>query len=184
MSPRSPSTSTGCRPPSCVAAIACCVPWSMSTPTAVANASPHDASNGAARSPRRPAGSAAFRTDSPVPPPISCGGGFPELHFGRDLSTCNYDPQQAFGDNPKFQNQGGRAREAVAVPSGRAATAWRGAAAGGEMGEEASLFGKEWRRRRRRTRWSRSSSRRRRRRRPWRAAAVVVVAEGGRDRER
>nr|CAB3475724.1 unnamed protein product [Digitaria exilis] len=61
----------------------------MSTPTAVANGSPHEASNGAARSPPRPAGSSpAFRTDSPVPAPTGCGGGgsFPESHFGRHLN--------------------------------------------------------------------------------------------------
>jgi len=87
MSPRSPSTSAGCRPPNCVAAIACCVPWSMSTPATVANASPHDASNGGTLNPPRHAGSAAFRTDSPVPPPNGGGGGLPESHLGRHLNT-------------------------------------------------------------------------------------------------
>jgi len=87
MSPRSPSTSAGCRPPNCVAAIACCVPWSMSTPATVANASPHDASNGGTLNPPRHAGSAAFRTDSPVPPLTAGGGGLHESHLGRHLNT-------------------------------------------------------------------------------------------------
>jgi hypothetical protein len=44
MSPRSPSTSAGCRPENCVAASACCDPWAWSiiTPTTVASAIPHD----------------------------------------------------------------------------------------------------------------------------------------------
>jgi len=111
MSPRSPSTSAGCRPPNCVAAIACCVPWSMSTPATVANASPHDASNGGTLNPPRHAGSAAFRTDSPVPPLTAGGGGLPESHLGRHLNTCRYNSHQVFGNSPLWWNkakEGGR----------------------------------------------------------------------------
>lgn len=160
MSPRSPSTSTGCRPANCVAASACCDPWRSSTPATVASADPHDdASNCSGRlDPPRPTGPAAFRADNPAPPP----SGFPESHFGRHLSTCRHDPRRVIGGSQSNARMGGRVWPG-GVPSGpAAAVAWRGAAAG-----EASLLGMELRGRRR-VRLSRRRRRRRRRRRPWR----------------
>jgi hypothetical protein len=148
MSPRSPSTSTGCRPANCVAASACCDPWRSSTPATVASADPHDdASNCSGRlDPPRPTGPAAFRADNPAPPPT----GFPESHFGRHLSTCRHDPRQVIGgsqSNARMMGAGlaGRRTE---WPGRSSSLARRGSGRGvlarnGDEGEEESTVEQE-----------------------------------------